>query len=79
MPHLSPRQAMSTFSEQLQEAIRDSGRSRYAIAHETGLSQALLCRFLQGTRGVSLGTIDKLMNALELEIVIRPRRKRKDG
>jgi hypothetical protein len=70
---------MSTFSELLQEAIRQSGTSRYAIARETGLSQALLCRFLQGTRGLSLGTIDKLMDALELEIVIRPRRKRKDG
>jgi hypothetical protein len=69
---------MSTFSEQLQEAIRGSGVSRYAIAQTTGLSQALLCRFLQGTRGLSLGTIDKLMDALGLEIVIRPRHKRKD-
>jgi len=62
---------MSTFSEQLQEAIRSSGTSRYAIARQTGLSQALLCRFLQGTRGLSLESIDKLMNALGLEI--RPR------
>jgi hypothetical protein len=62
---------MSTFSEQLQEAIRQSGTSRYAIARETGLSQALLCRFLQGTRGLSLESIDKLMGVLALEI--RPR------
>ncbi len=62
---------MSTFSEQLQEAIRQSGTSRYAIARETGLSQALLCRFLQGTRGLSLESIDKLMGVLGLEI--RPR------
>jgi hypothetical protein len=62
---------MSTFSEQLQEAIRHSGASRYAIARQTGLSQALLCRFLQGTRGLSLESIDKLMGVLALEI--RPR------
>ena len=64
---------MSTFSEQLQEAIRQSGTSRYAIARETGLSQALLCRFLQGTRGLSLESIDKLMGVLGLEI--RPRKR----
>ena len=62
---------MSTLSEALREAIRRSGTSRYAIARETGLSQALLCRFLQGTRGLSLGSIDKLMGVLGLEI--RPR------
>jgi hypothetical protein len=62
---------VSTLSEALREAIRRSGTSRYAIVRETGLSQALLCRFLQGTRGLSLGSIDKLMGVLGLEI--RPR------
>jgi DNA-binding phage protein len=64
---------MSTFSEQLQEAIRCSGTSRYAIARDTGLSQALLCRFLQGTRGLSIESINRLMDTLGLEI--RPRKR----
>jgi transcriptional regulator with XRE-family HTH domain len=64
---------MSTFSEALKEAIRSSGTSRYAIARETGLSQSLLCRFPQGTRGLSLESIDRLMDALGLEIRHRER------
>ena len=35
-------------TEQLQEAIRSSGTSRYAISKVTGIDQALLCRFLKG-------------------------------
>ena len=64
---------MSTFSEQLQEAIRRSGTSRYVIARESGLSQALLCRFLQGTRGLSLASIDKLTDVLGLDVLVKPR------
>ena len=66
-------------TEQLQEAIRSSGTSRYAISKRTGIDQALLCRFLQGKSSMALDTVDKVLDALELEIVIRPRRTRKDG
>ena len=65
-------------TEQLQEAIRSSGTSRYSISKRTGIDQALLCRFLKGQSALSLESADKVLDVLELEIVIRPRRKRKD-
>ena len=65
-------------TEQLQEAIRSSGTSRYSISKRTGIDQVLLCRFLKGQSALSLESADKVLDVLELEIVIRPRRKRKD-
>jgi hypothetical protein len=60
------------FSDQLRRAIRESGASRYQISKETGVSQAVLCRFAGGTAGMSLASIDAVMRFLKLEI--RPRK-----
>jgi hypothetical protein len=66
-------------TEQLQEAIRSSGTSRYAISKATGIDQALLCRFLQGKSSLTLISVDKVLDALDLEIVIRSRRSTRKG
>jgi predicted transcriptional regulator len=65
-----------TFTDQLKQAIRDSGMTRYAISVQTGIAGSTLCKFLKGQRGMSLDSVNRLMECLELEI--RPRRKRKD-
>lgn len=65
-----------SFSDQLREAVRNTEMSRYAISQRTGIAQSTLCKFIQGERGLSLESADKLMDLLGLEI--RPRR-RKDG
>jgi cyanate lyase len=78
MPRLSPRSAMS-LTEQLQEAIRSGGTSRYAISKATGIDQALLCRFLKGQSALSLESADKVLGALGLEVTIRPRRSTRKG
>jgi hypothetical protein len=62
------------FSDQLRRAVRESETTRYAIAKTTGISQAVLCRFVAGTAGMSLESIDELMDALGLEI--RPRKRK---
>jgi hypothetical protein len=61
------------FSDQLRRAVRDSEATRYAISKTTGIDQAVLCRFVAGA-GMSLESIDKLMEALGLEI--RPRKRK---
>ncbi len=63
------------FTDQLMRAIRESGVSRYSISVRTGIDQAVLTRFMQGKSGLSVDSIDKLMDVLDLEI--RPRLKRK--
>ena len=66
-------------TERIQEAIRSGGMSRYAISKATGIDQGLLCRFLKGQSSLSFETADKVLDALGMEVVIRPRPKRKDG
>jgi hypothetical protein len=56
------------FSDQLRRAVRDSELTRYAISVRTGIDQGTLSRFIQGQRGMSLESIDKLMDCLGLEI-----------
>jgi hypothetical protein len=55
------------FSDQLRRAIRECGRSRYAISCDTGVDQSTLSRFMKGG-SLSLNVVDKLMDALNLEI-----------
>ncbi|MBI1900489.1 MAG: helix-turn-helix transcriptional regulator [Planctomycetia bacterium] len=54
---------------------RSSGLSRYEIWKRTGVDQATLSRFVNGERLLSLDAVDKLAEALGLEIVAHgPRR-----
>ena len=59
------------FTEQLKAAIKDSELSRYALWQATGIDQASLSRFVQGKGGLSLEAVDKLVDALDLELVVR--------
>jgi hypothetical protein len=56
-----------TLSAQLREAIRDCGRSRYALSKETGVDQSTLSKFMKGG-SLSLNAVDRLAEALKLEI-----------
>ena len=57
-----------TLADQLRQAIRDSGKTQYMIAKDTGISQPMINRFTNGERGISLETADKLMEHLGLEL-----------
>jgi transcriptional regulator with XRE-family HTH domain len=58
------------FSEQLRQAIESSGTSRYALARSVGISDSALSRFMSGERGLTLASLDKLADALGLEVFI---------
>jgi transcriptional regulator with XRE-family HTH domain len=63
----------------IQEGIWKRGVQQVDLGRRAGLSEAQVSRFLRGERGLSLESIDRLLDVLELEVVIRPRRERKDG
>ena len=63
--------------EQMRQAIRDCGISRRQVSLKTGLSEALLCLFMQGKRGLSFEAFEELADTLDLEIIIRPRQRRR--
>jgi transcriptional regulator with XRE-family HTH domain len=56
------------FSDQLRHAIKTGGLSRYRIWMETGIDQPTLSRFMRGTCGLSIESIDKLAELLQLTL-----------
>lgn len=59
---------MKTFSDQLRQAIDDSGVSRYRIAKSTGISESTLSKFYLGQRGLSMEALNALGEFLQLKI-----------
>jgi len=57
--------------ERIAEAIKKSGKSRYKIAKDTGIDNAVLCRIATGSGSGSCGTktADILCKYLGLELV----------
>jgi transcriptional regulator with XRE-family HTH domain len=72
---MAKRQAPK-LSDQVRQAIRGADCTRYAMAKATGIDQAVLSKFLTGERGMSLESLDKLAEFLNLQITVRKPRKR---
>ena len=66
-------------SDQLREAILSAEITRYRIAQETGVSEAVLSRFVNGPSGLSLDSIDKIGERLGLKLTIRRKPKKRKG
>ena len=64
-----------TFTEQLQAAIKDAPVTRYRISQDTGIAEGPLSRFVNGKAGLSLETINTLIEYLNLELT--PRKKKR--
>jgi transcriptional regulator with XRE-family HTH domain len=62
----------------VQEALWTRGIEQAELARGAGMSQSAISRFLRGSRGLSFEAIDKVLEALGLEMVIQPRRERKE-
>ncbi|MGP0066941.1 MAG: helix-turn-helix domain-containing protein [Isosphaeraceae bacterium] len=55
-------------SESLRKAIAESGLTPYHVAKRARVSPQIITRFLRGERGLSLVVIDRLGQALGLEL-----------
>jgi transcriptional regulator with XRE-family HTH domain len=65
------------FSQQIREAVRQSGRTNYDLARAMNVAPSTLSRFVRGQNGISLERLDRLAELLDLHVVVG--RKRKDG
>ena len=65
-------------SDQVRQAIDDSGVTRYRIAQDTGIDESTLAKFYHGTRGLSLDNLDLLCGYLDLRIVVERKTGKKD-
>jgi len=55
-------------TDQLRQAIDDSGLTRYQIAQETGIDESALAKFYNGKRGLSMEALNALGECLHLTI-----------
>lgn len=67
---------MSVLLDEIRRAIEASGLTRYQIAKDTGVAQSQLSRLVNGERGLSVEAIEQLAHYLDLEIVIRRKRRK---
>ena len=63
------------FSEQIRQAIIASGITRYRICKEIGITQPTMTRFMHGKAWLSMPTLDKLADLLNLDIIDGTQRK----
>ncbi len=66
-------------TDQLRQAIDDSGLTRYRIAKETGISESALAQFYNGHRGLSMEALNALGEFLELTIMLGRKPNQKSG
>ena len=59
--------------EQLRRELAKADVSRYQLAQTTGISQAMLSRFLRGERRIGLRAAVTLAKALGFDLVLKPR------
>ena len=64
---------MSQIFDTIRKAIEASDKTRYRLSKETGIDQAQLSRLMSGKEGVSVENLERLAEALGLEIIIRPK------
>ena len=62
---------VSPIYDDIRQAIEASGKSRYRLWQETGISQAQLCSFMAGTKGLSVEALERLADCLGLRITTR--------
>jgi transcriptional regulator with XRE-family HTH domain len=67
---------MSRILDQMRQAVGACNKTRYRLSKETGIAQSQLSRLMAGKEGLSYEYLEKLADALELEIVIRPAKRR---
>jgi len=64
-----------TISDQLRDAIRDCGLSVRELGRIAEVDDGVIYRFLSGQRGLTLGTVDRLGEAIGLKLnEVRSRR-----
>ena len=63
---------MGNLLDEIRKAMKASGKTRYRLSKETGIDQSHLFKLWNGEAGLSVENLERLAEALGLEIIIRP-------
>lgn len=66
-------------SEQVRDAMNGCGKSRYAVAKESGIDESVLSRFANGHTDLGLASLDKLAEAIGMRVSFEKPKKPKKG
>ena len=61
-------------SEQIRQAIKDSGLSFYKLANLSGINDKIISKFFHGNSDTRISNIEAIADALELEIIVKPKK-----
>ena len=67
----------TTLPDGLRQALRNSGKTSYQLMAETGISHAVILRFLKDERDIRMETAEKLAAAVGLTVNVPPAMKPK--
>lgn len=67
---------MASFSDQIRRAIDDSGLPRSEICRKIDTHEAVMSRFMNGTGGLSIRSIDLVMKLLGLTLSAKKAKKK---
>jgi transcriptional regulator with XRE-family HTH domain len=70
---------MGQLLDAIRRAVESSDKTRYRIARESGVSAGQLSRLVNGERGMTVDTIERLADYLGLQITIAPKGKTTKG
>ena len=68
---------MSKILDEIRRAIKASDKTRYRLSKETSVPQSQLSRLMTGEKGLSFEALERLADALGLDIVIQQKKSRK--
>jgi DNA transposition AAA+ family ATPase len=75
-PDMAAKRAQ-LLTDQLRQAIDDSGMTRYQIAKGSGIDESALAKFYNGHRGLSMQALNAVGEFLQLKITLGRKRPRK--
>jgi len=67
----------ATLTETLREKIRESGLTYGEVSRRSGIQREVISRFMNRRAGMGLGTLDRLVAAMDLQLVEADEAKRK--
>ena len=71
------KQRSKLLTDQIRQAIDDSGLTRYQIAKDAGIDESALAKFYNGHRGLSMEALNALGEFLQLRITLGRNPKKK--
>ena len=75
IPYMAKKHSPSPIADALRGAILESGMTPYAVAKRAGVEPSNMYKFLDGEVGMLLTSLERIVEVLDLEVTIKPRKR----